>query len=713
MAVRTYDKKQAELLAKEHKDLLERLEQTAAGESRRREEVRHLAKQLSVSVLQETLKTIKVDELYREGTSLRIKALTDAGITTIADLQELSASALSSIPGIGEESAQAIRRAADTVIQAAWKTTRIRLSADHRNRAYTELILAVCRFRREDAAKEEAAQLLEGCAPLIRQALSELAGSDGNFASFGLFRSGEKQRQHRAFSVLDFYLDSSYKERAEEALRLRKEADTVTEEEAWAEFVRDPVSFTTVLEQLSPAFFPGESTPSGLPSGLADAIRKEPLDEKGLLTDLRAYQRMGVRFILHQKQVLLGDEMGLSKTVQAIAAMVTLSNIGEKHFLVVCPAAVITNWCREIRRYCSIPIVRLIGPDRQEACYDWIKTGGIAITSYDMASTLNFKAHFRCALLVADEAHYLKNEKTLRSQGVNRLGRKADRILFMTGTPLENRVDEMVTLIRMLRPDIASDLRGLEGLASAPQFREVVSPVYYRRKRDEVLTELPELQIIPDWSSLTPEETQAYKQALSQGTYAEARRVSWNVPAPASSTKAARLLSIAADAAEDGRKVIAFSFFLDTLSLLKDLLGDRALGPITGSLSGPARQALVDRFEEAQPGTVLLSQIEAGGTGLNIQAASVVILCEPQLKPSLESQAISRAYRMGQTRDVLVYRLLCEDCIDEEIVRRLDAKTQIFNAFADASEAAKNEEQEAALSLREIVEQEKARLGLS
>ena len=93
-------------------------------------------------------------------------------------------------------------------------------------------------------------------------------------------------------------------------------------------------------------------------------------------------------------------------------------------------------------------------------------------------------------------------------------------------------------------------------------------------------------------------------------------------------------------------------------------------------------------LQYAPPGTVLAAQIQSGGTGLNIQAASVVIICEPQLKPSVENQAISRAYRMGQTRNVLVYRLLCEDSVDERIMSLLEDKQAIFDAFADRSEAA-------------------------
>ena len=154
------------------------------------------------------------------------------------------------------------------------------------------------------------------------------------------------------------------------------------------------------------------------------------------------------------------------------------------------------------------------------------------------------------------------------------------------------------------------------------------------------------------------------------------------------SSKATRMMELIREAEEEGRKIIVFSFFLDTIQKVTALLGDRCYGPINGSVSPQRRQEIVDAFNEAPAGSVLAAQIQAGGTGPNIQSASVVIICEPQFKPSIENQAISRAYRMGQTRNVLVYRLLCDETVDEKITQRLESKQEIFDAFADESVAA-------------------------
>ena len=425
--------------------------------------------------------------------------------------------------------------------------------------------------------------------------------------------------------------------------------------------------------------------------------------------ELRRYQAWGVKYILHQGKVLLGDEMGLGKTVQAIAAMVTLRNTGATHFAVVCPASVLVNWCREITKFSDLKAIKVHGPLKQAALEDWIQAGGVAVTSYETVQHWELPEDFAFSLLTVDEAHYIKNPGARRTVHVRNLALRAERLLFMTGTALENRVDEMVELIAVLRPELAAEIGGMKMLASAPRFRELVAPVYYRRKREQVLTELPELEEQESWCQLGAAERAQYEADVLGESYHAARRVSWTVGDIARSSKAQRLLEIAEEAAAEGRKVLIFSFYLDTIEKVRALLGERCMEPITGAMTPARRQEVLDAFEAAAPGQVLAAQIVAGGTGLNIQTASVVILCEPQLKPSLESQAIARAYRMGQARNVLVYRLLCEDSIDERIMELLAEKQAVFDAFADKSSAAEEFELDTK-TLGKLMEEEMRRI---
>jgi SNF2 family DNA or RNA helicase len=291
------------------------------------------------------------------------------------------------------------------------------------------------------------------------------------------------------------------------------------------------------------------------------------------------------------------------------------------------------------------------------------------------------------------------------------LRRRAERVLFMTGTPLENRVDEMCFLVSCLRPDIAGEIKRMKYLSAAPQFREKLAPVYLRRSRESVLAELPELIEKEQWCELGHEEWRQYALSVGAENFMAMRQVSWDVE-PKDSSKARRLLELCNDAKEDGRKVIVFSFFRETIRAVQTLLGQRALEPITGSVSPARRQEIVDEFTRAQDGAVLICQVQAGGTGLNIQAASVVIFCEPQLKPSLENQAISRAYRMGQLRSVLVHRLLCENTVDERILELLREKQEVFDSFAAESAAGSESIRTEKSISAAIIQMEKERLAL-
>jgi len=242
-----------------------------------------------------------------------------------------------------------------------------------------------------------------------------------------------------------------------------------------------------------------------------------------------------------------------------------------------------------------------------------------------------------------------------------------------------------VFLVSCLQPDIAKELESVKFLSTAEQFRQQLAPVYLRRTREDVLKELPDLIEKEQWCVLGEEEQSMYREAVLSENFMAIRQVSWHVSDLKTSSKAERLLELCDQAMEQKRKVIVFSFFRNTLNKVTELLGDRCMEPITGAISPQRRQEIVDEFGKAADGAVLVSQVQAGGTGLNIQSASVIIFCEPQIKPSIENQAISRAYRMGQVRDVLVYRLLADDTVDERILELLKNKQMQFDSFADES----------------------------
>lgn len=684
---KSIDSIDAKRIIAEHRQLLSEL---AASENSLGNLRAGIIKTSDALVAQEVMKILKgipVDEINRGKRGFRIKALHDHGYHTIADLSTASEYTIASIHGISDDAAYSIKRIVDEIVSATRQGVKIRLSEDNKATAATQVVLSISKLRKSEPHIVECKKLYREKKIFIDYAIEELLPATSGLKWF--FTSGvKKKRAIEAYETLTSLLNGTYGQEARAHLHSLDSIRYTSGDSAWQDFSSNSIRFFNTLEDLNPGILGTDDAVYGLPEELAREIQDQDFFPNGLLCELRRYQEWGVKYALHQERVLLGDEMGLGKTIQAIATMVSLRNTGATHFVVVCPASVITNWCREIRKMSLLSVTKIHGAGRAAALRSWIKTGGVAVTTYETIGHFKLTEDFKFSMLVVDEAHYIKNPEAQRTINVKKIGEHAERLLFMTGTALENKVDEMIALIKILQPEIASAVHGMEYLSSAPQFREKVAPVYYRRKREDVLTELPDLIESKEWCAMSKAEEAVYERAVLGKHYADARRVSWNVDDIRNSSKANRMMELIREAESDGRKVIVFSFFLDTIRKVTNLLGSQCLGPINGSIPPQRRQEIIDEFDKAPAGTVLAAQIQAGGTGLNIQSASVVIICEPQFKPSIENQAISRAYRMGQTRNVLVYRLLCEDTVDEKITAMLESKQAIFDAFADKSVAA-------------------------
>lgn len=259
------------------------------------------------------------------------------------------------------------------------------------------------------------------------------------------------------------------------------------------------------------------------------------------------------------------------------------------------------------------------------------------------------------------------------------------------------------------------------GPNSADAFQRAAAPVYLRRNQTDVLDELPEKIETADWLPLDGAAADTYRRAVASGNFMAMRRAAFLTDNPAESPKLTRLREIVEEATDNDRKVIVYSYFRDVLHRVHEALGPLAMGPLTGSVSGPRRQELVDEFSTRREPAVLVSQIEAGGIGLNIQAASVVIIAEPQWKPSTEEQAIARSHRMGQIRPVEVHRLLTENSVDEYMLAILARKSALFasyirpSAMKDATSAAVDSSggfTSQSTQEEQIIESERCRLGL-
>jgi SNF2 family DNA or RNA helicase len=455
---------------------------------------------------------------------------------------------------------------------------------------------------------------------------------------------------------------------------------------------------------------------------LIEKIESTEFDSQSMNATLRKYQVFGTKFALTQSRVIIGDEMGLGKTLQAIGLILQRINDGASRFLIVCPASVLENWQREISSRTPLKSIKIHGDVAKSGLATWIENSGIALTTFDTLKTFALSEEeiqtLQVDSIIVDEAHYVKNLEAGRTRTIIKWLDRSPRVVFLTGTPLENRVGEFVNLASLLDRDFSKRLNHAALASGVDAFRQHVAPMYLRRNTEEVLKELPELIEIDEFCNWNGADYENYMNFVSSGNLMGMRRAGM-MPNQTSlmSNKLERLLEICTEAFESGKKVIIFSYFKDVLNLVAEKLGDKGLGPVTGAVSPVQRQDLVDKFSESAKPLALTGQIQALGTGLNIQSASVVILCEPQIKPSLEVQAIARAHRMGQVNVVQVHRLLIPDSIDELMVSMLKRKQAEFDDYvkeselANSSSLAKDRGEEAFSRL--LISQERKRLGVT
>lgn len=637
----------------------------------------------------EALEGISVDELKNSKSGIRTSALREAGYDNLFQLARLKDWELTAVNGIGEKQAEAIRSVITEFVNSMAKHVHVRFSLEKTAEGEipnAELLMAISRLRKGNHVRSMVKEAGERFRQGVTSVLPGIEIKNGFHWFFAAKDS--KERTAKAAQDLERLLGGGDCDEVRSWANAYHEIHGMTLENCLRDFEESSADYYALLETYGGSARENALIYSSIPAQLAAAIDESPIELSCFKGNLRSYQLFGAKYVLFERRVLLGDEMGLGKTVQAIAAMCDVyAGDPKSKFLVVCPASVLINWCREIKKFSEMEAYLLHGSAWEREFAAWREEGGVAVTNFESMGKFVWEIDkkMRLAMLVIDEAHYVKNPDAQRTQHVHALNEESDRILMMTGTPLENKVEEMCSLIEFLRPDMVQEVRKNAFMSHAPEFRELLSPVYLRRQREQVLEELPPIEEMQEWCELTPEDRAEYVRAVEAKSFNSMRRVAFLWEDAETSSKARRLLEICHDAMEDGRKMVIYSFFRETIDKVEALLGERCIGTITGSTEVTQRQDVIDRLTHAPAGSAVICQIQAGGTGLNVQSASVVIFCEPQIKPSLTNQAISRVYRMGQVRNVLVYHLLCENTVDESMVMMLERKQQEFDVFADES----------------------------
>ncbi len=622
-------------------------------------------------------------------TSSKTETLRRFGITNIASLYRSSVDQLTELPGVTETTAEELAQIAQGLYEAVANSTDYTFKVEELTAKDIEVIkgLRDAEGVRKHLRGRQAE--VEALSAELRKLLHEAEPASSRIR-WTIARNHTKAHVQQVADQIDELLSRPDTQALLEATGGALEpAESSTPAGTVEEFKKRSGDYYAILDDLT-----GTSSTTGdwVDKVLATKIEARNFDSGLLSATLRRYQTFGAKFALTQKRVILGDEMGLGKTIQAIAVLAQRHHEGASHTLIVCPASVLVNWQREVAARSTLSLTKMHGPTAKESLRTWAAAGGTAITTFDTLKSLSGVAkdlHVKIDTVVVDEAQYVKNSSTGRTLTLERWIKGVPHVLLMSGTPLENRVDEFVRLMALLNQGFADKMNRYALAAGADAFRREAAPVYLRRNSSEVLSELPDLIEVEEYCSWDGASYGFYKNCAWTGNLMGMRMAGMAPEQPgAVPNKLQRVLELCEEAFASGQKVVIFSYFLDNLRLIAEHLGTSAVGPITGATSPAQRQALVDQFTESEAPVALVGQIQAAGTGLNIQAASVVIICEPQIKPSLETQAIARSHRMGQLRTVQVHRLLIPDTIEDKMVAMLEYKQMQFDIYARESELA-------------------------
>jgi len=454
---------------------------------------------------------------------------------------------------------------------------------------------------------------------------------------------------------------------------------------------------------------------------------QHPLSETSV--PLFPYQREGMLHLAFTERALLADEMGLGKTIQAIAASALLHRLGSaRRVLVVTPASLKAEWEEQIRRFTPLPCAMVYGPRCERlAAYAHATAPFFTLVNYEQVRTdgLEINTRLRPDIVILDEAQRIKTWNSLTAQSVKRL--RSRHAFVLTGTPIENRIDELYSIIDFLDPTVLGPLfrfnrefysfdeRGRPAAyRNLDKLRATIRPLMLRRLKADVENELPSrhdrnlfvplsdsqravyvaheeqvarLAAIAQRRALLPREQEKLLRELAM------LRMVCDTPYILSQDDADRadcpklreLDAVLASAlAEPGVKVIIFSEWVRMLDLVSELLDRRKIGYAihTGAVPQKRRRLEINRFKEAPDCRVLLCS-ESGGVGLNLQVASVVINCDLPWNPAKYEQRIARAWRKHQSRPVTVINLIAENTIEHRMLETLAIKQGLAEGVLD------------------------------
>jgi len=455
----------------------------------------------------------------------------------------------------------------------------------------------------------------------------------------------------------------------------------------------------------------------------------EPEISEDLAATLRPYQREGVSWLRFLVRLGLGaclaDDMGLGKTLQVLALLASRDPAQRPApSLLVIPASLLGNWCSEANRF--TPQIRILILHPSETDKDQLEAMAplpgaslsgydLVITTYSMVHRVPWLAEHPWHLVILDEAQAIKNPSTRQTRTVKKLPARAR--IALTGTPVENRVGDLWSLFDFLNPGLLGSatlfkgfVKEMEGRTHNPfgPLRRLVAPYILRRLKTDrrIISDLPDKTETIAYCSLTRDQVKCYQQVVEKmkddletvddmarrglvlQSLLRLKQVC-NHPSqftgdgeyvPDKSGKFARIAQIGEEIAQRQEKALVFTQFREIIPALEEHLA-RVFGRtgliLHGATHVKERQSLVDRFQEEDGPPFFILSLKAGGTGLNLTAASHVIHFDRWWNPAVENQATDRAFRIGQKKNVLVHKFVTTGTVEEKIDRLIDEKREL------------------------------------
>ena len=447
---------------------------------------------------------------------------------------------------------------------------------------------------------------------------------------------------------------------------------------------------------------------------------------------LRDYQKTGFKWLkvldAYNFGGILADDMGLGKTLQVLSVILDYkqNDKEQRTSIVVCPSSLSLNWLSEAKKFVpdlKVSVIKGNAKDREKIIKN-IKKYDLVITSYDLLKRdieIYKEVNYNFKYIIADEAQYMKNSTTQNAKAIKQLN--GTTRFALTGTPIENSLAELWSIFDFAMPGYLFSYKKFKTIYEIPIVKEndekamkrlkmLIAPFILRRNKKDVLTELPEKTITVLNNQMTDEQEKVYISYLAQAKQEVADEINLNGFEKSQfkilstltrlrqicchpslfikdykdeSSKLNQCVEIISDAIDAGHKILLFSGYTSMFDIIEQQLKNKNIKyfKLTGSTKVDERINLVDEFNNNSNIKVFLISLKAGGTGLNLTGADMVIHYDPWWNQSAENQATDRAYRIGQKNNVQVYKLITSNSIEEKIYELQNKKAELIDNMLD------------------------------